>query len=130
MSHSPPVNRCIGVFDDSSTVRAVTERLLTRVGYEALPIETYEELLETIDRLDLLVLDVSLGALDGRDIARAVRQLPGSRAQLPMIAVTAYSDPDLKESLTNAGFVDFLHKPFRPQALYDKIEHWARKVNP
>ena len=117
----------IGVFDDSSTARLVTQRLLTRAGYQAIPVASVAQLLEVIDQLDLLLMDLSLGDEDGREVARALRQ---QGVRLPLIAVTAFADPQLRAELQEAGFADYLHKPFRPQELYDKIERWANLKPP
>ena len=117
----------IGVFDDSSTARMVTQRLLTRAGYQAIPVASVAQLLEVIDQLDLLLMDLSLGDEDGREVARALRQ---QGVRLPLIAVTAFADPQLRAELQEAGFADYLHKPFRPQELYDKIERWANLKPP
>ncbi|MBT9584046.1 response regulator [bacterium] len=120
----------IGVFDDSNTARMVTQRLLTRAGYQAFLVESVSQLLQVIEQLDLLLMDLSLGDEDGREVARTLRQRGGAAARLPLIAVTAFADPQLKNELQEAGFADYLHKPFRPQELYDKIERWANLSPP
>ena len=105
----------------------VTQRLLSRAGYQAIPVESVSQLMQVLDQLDLLLMDLSLGEEDGRDVARALRQ-QGDR--LPLIAVTAFAEPQLRAELQEAGFADYLHKPFRPQELYDKIERWANLKPP
>lgn len=120
---SGPADYCVGVLDDSPAALLVTTRLVTRGGYRALPLATYAELLEAAEQLDLVLLDISLGDLDGRDLARDLRQKPGRLARLPLIAVTGHADGPMVESIHEAGFNGYLHKPFRPEHLYAKIEH-------
>ncbi len=119
---SVPADYCVGVLDDSPSARLVTTRLLTRKGYRSLPLESYAQLLQAAPQLDLILLDISLGDLDGRDLARALREEPGRLGSLPLIAVTAYADAPMVESIQDAGFNGYLHKPFRPEHLYAKID--------
>lgn len=105
----------------------VTQRLLSRAGYQAIPVESVSQLMQVIDQIDLLLMDLSLGDEDGRDVARSLRQ---HGARLPLIAVTAFAEPRLRAELQEAGFADYLHKPFRPQELYEKIERWANLKPP
>ena len=115
----------VGVLDDSATARLVTTRLLSRVGYETLEFETPEQLLEAIGSLDIILMDLSMGEVDGRDVASRIAELGGGKPAVPLIAVTAFVTPELDSDPRAKHFVDYLHKPFRPEQLYDKIEKWA-----
>lgn len=115
----------VGVLDDSATTRLVTTRLLARVGYETLELETPEQLLQAMGSLDIVLMDLSMGEVDGRDVAAQMAEMSGGKPALPLIAVTAFVTPELEADPRVKHFVDFLHKPFRPQQLYDKIEKWA-----
>lgn len=117
----------VGVFDDSAMARLTTTRLLQRAHMETVEIQNWDELLQHLPQLQLLLLDVSLGDEDGREVARRLRLHEQARqlSRLPVIALTAHADEELVQSFLRAGYDDYLHKPFRPQQLYDKIQNWT-----
>jgi two-component system CheB/CheR fusion protein len=69
-------------------------------------------------RPDVIFLDIGLPDIDGYEVARRLRQMPGLDGTL-IVAMTGYGQPDdLKRSL-DAGFDRHLVKPVDP----DAIEH-------
>jgi two-component system cell cycle sensor histidine kinase/response regulator CckA len=104
------------VVEDEDMVRAVAERALARQGYTVLTAENGEaalELLETIDRPDLLVSDVVMPTMDGPTMARHVRrQYP----DLPILFMSGYAEEQLRRSI-DLDNVAFLPKPFSVQQL-------------
>lgn len=104
------------VVEDEDMVRAIAERALTRQGYTVLTAENGEaalELLERIDRPDLLISDVVMPLMDGPSMARQVR---ARYPDLPILFMSGYAEEQLRRSiaLDNVGF---LPKPFSVQQL-------------
>ena len=74
---------------------------------------------------DTLILDINLGtAQDGIDLLREMRAIPGYQ-NTPAIALTAYTMPGDRERFLEAGFDQYLGKPFTKQDLLDHIKHPA-----
>lgn len=97
-------------------VRAIAERALTRQGYTVITAENGEvalELLETVDRPDLLVSDVVMPLMDGPTMARHVRQ---KYPDLPILFMSGYAEEQLRKSI-DLDNVAFLPKPFSVQQL-------------
>jgi len=67
---------------------------------------------------DLAVMDVKMPRLDGIDAARAML----SHRPLPIVILTAFSQPDLVERAVDAGVFAYLVKPFREADLLPAIE--------
>jgi len=59
---------------------------------------------------DLVLLDISLPEMDGREILRRMRNDPSLRT-IPVIAVTAHAMAGDRESLLSGGFDDYVSKP-------------------
>jgi CheY-like chemotaxis protein len=61
------------------------------------------------DRPDLILMDIGLPGLSGLDAVRAIR---ASGGDVPVIAVTSHVMPGDIQQAIDAGFDDFVAKPF------------------
>jgi CheY-like chemotaxis protein len=59
---------------------------------------------------DLILLDLNLPKIDGREVLRRVRENPGTRS-LPVLILTSSEDIGDKEVCRRHGIVDFISKP-------------------
>ena len=71
------------------------------------------------DLPDLLLLDIWMSGMDGRDICKTLRQNERTKA-LPIVMISA--SKDIGRSALEAGADDFLAKPFDMNDLLGKIE--------
>jgi len=62
-------------------------------------------------RIDAIVTDLSLDDGDGLELLREVSA--SSRPRIPMIVITSYATPEIREYARQAGAIDFVEKPFR-----------------
>jgi signal transduction histidine kinase/CheY-like chemotaxis protein len=63
------------------------------------------------EELDIIISDIGMPGVDGYELMRRIRRLPGERGAVPAIAVTAYARPGDRERATEAGFHAHLTKP-------------------
>jgi DNA-binding response OmpR family regulator len=49
-------------------------------------------------------------------------------AKLPILALSGFTDPKVKDSAFNAGFDDYIVKPFSPEELLVRIRAHARRA--
>ena len=104
------------VVEDEDMVRAIAERALVRQGYTVITAENGEvalELLEQIDRPDLMISDVVMPLLDGPSMARIARE---RYPDLPILFMSGYAEEQLRKSI-NLENIAFLPKPFSVQQL-------------
>ncbi|MFO0581590.1 MAG: ATP-binding protein [Anaeromyxobacter sp.] len=110
---TPRGSETVLLVEDDPNVRALAARALERRGYAVLTAADGEGALHLaasgLERVDLLVTDVAMPGMDGRALARKLRQL---RPELPVLFISGYlaSGPDSLEG-------PFLPKPFTPDAL-------------
>lgn len=71
---------------------------------------------------DLVLLDISLPAGDGLQIARKLRNLPQT-ANTPFLFVTANKDPELREQAMDVGAAGLFDKPYNADELLAVIAH-------
>lgn len=76
---------------------------------------------------DLIILDLMLPDMDGLDVCRRIRALPGPAAQVPVLMLTAKGDPMDRIIGLELGADDYLPKPFEPRELLARIRAILRR---
>ena len=103
------------VADDSAAIREILDRLLLTAGAEVTLVADGEKARATaaIRPFDLILMDQTMPLLDGINAARAIREPDALNAEIPIIAMSAFSGAPLPAGL----FDDVLGKPIEPAAL-------------
>jgi DNA-binding response OmpR family regulator len=70
---------------------------------------------------DLIILDVLLSGIDGRDICRELKSNPLTK-KIPLIMISAH--PNAEKSVREAKADDYLQKPFELEDLLIKIKKY------
>lgn len=93
------------------------------MGYESISAATAKEGLQKAvsETPDLILLDIGLPDMDGRDAARLLRSDPASK-HIPILALTAIFDLSLGKSCLEAGCDDYVVKPVTFQVLQEKLQ--------
>jgi CheY-like chemotaxis protein len=96
---------------------------LTHAGYEVATANSAAGALATARerRFDIVISDIGMPEMNGYELARALRTLPGYET-IPMVAVTGYSMFNDREQSLKSGFTAHMTKPIDPRALLDLIE--------
>ena len=71
-------------------------------------------------RHDLVVLDVMLPDINGKEVCQLVRSEP-SMDEVRIICISGMGEPDKIQALRDAGANDFMQKPFDVENLMDRI---------
>jgi len=110
--------------DDSEINRVVTSRLLEMKGHSVTVAGDGDEALNRIAESppDLVLMDVQMPVMDGVEAIRRIRTDPAF-VDLPIYALTAYSDPMEIDRCNAAGANDVLLKPLDVRVLEEKINH-------
>ncbi len=118
-----PDRRSALVVDDVADVTEMLSVLLSHAGYYVVTAASAPAALNAAreQQFDVIVSDIGMPEMNGYQLAREMRLLPGYET-VPMVAVTGYSMFDDKERSTNAGFNAHMTKPIDPRALLDLIE--------
>ncbi|MDQ1336216.1 MAG: Histidine kinase, partial [Thermodesulfobacteriota bacterium] len=120
---SPGGSETILVVEDEEQIRHLADRILTGYGYRVLTAGTGPEALETAKghegAIHLLLTDVVMpGGMSGRELADA---LTGLRPEMKALFMSGYTDNAIGlHGALDAG-VNFLQKPFTPDALSRKV---------
>ncbi|HEY0802056.1 MAG TPA: EAL domain-containing protein [Steroidobacteraceae bacterium] len=74
---------------------------------------------------DCVVLDVVMPGMNGFDVCRALRALPGSR-HVPILMQTSLDDMESVQRAYNAGATDFSSKGINPMLLAERVKFLVR----
>jgi CheY-like chemotaxis protein len=72
---------------------------------------------------DLILLDIDIPLLDGLEVARTLKAA-GDTARIPIVALTAYSQPEDRERAEQAGFDGYLTKPVSPRSVAAEVQRF------
>ncbi|NJM28433.1 MAG: response regulator [Pseudanabaena sp. RU_4_16] len=72
---------------------------------------------------DLILLDLSIPAMDGWEVARRVKA-DRRTADIPIVAITANAMLGDKEAAIAAGCNDYLPKPLDIEQLENRVKYW------
>jgi len=111
------------VVDDVADVTEMLAVLLSHAGYQVFTAHSAGAAMEAAreHHFDVIISDIGMPGMNGYELARAVRTLPGYE-RVPMVAVTGYSMFDDRERSLQSGFNAHMTKPIEPRALLDLIE--------
>ena len=76
---------------------------------------------------DLVLMDIQMPEMDGYDSARLIRA-DGRFADLPINAMTAYAMEQDRKKVREAGMNGHVSKPIDPDALYETVASFARRL--
>jgi chemosensory pili system protein ChpA (sensor histidine kinase/response regulator) len=110
------------VVDDSLTVRRVTQRLLTREGYQVVLAKDGVDALEHLQSItpDVMLVDIEMPRMDGFDLTRNVRNDERTRG-IPIIMITSRTASKHRNYAMELGVNEYLGKPYQEDALLKLI---------
>jgi DNA-binding response OmpR family regulator len=114
--------------DDETTITANLAPFLERAGFRVSVAGDGQSALERIaaGAPDLVVLDVLLPRLDGREVLRRLRR---GGSSLPVILLTQVGEATERALALEEGADDYLNKPFDPYELLARIKAVLRRAH-
>ena len=104
------------IVDDEAFIRENLERILAEEGYRPFSTDSPDEALKLVgeEDIDLVLLDLNLGAQSGLDVLRSLRELdPG----VLVIIITGYGTVESAVEALKIGAYDYIKKPFKADAI-------------
>jgi hypothetical protein len=107
--------------EDEPSVRALVAELLQEAGYRCTPVGAVESALRVLHSeaaVDLLITDIGLPGMNGRELANRAREW---RPQLPILLITGYAGSAIEHKDFLGPGMDILIKPFEIDVLLGKV---------
>jgi two-component system cell cycle sensor histidine kinase/response regulator CckA len=123
--------RTVLLVEDESCVRAVARRILERAGYDVVEARSGVEALMLVEdgtrAIDLLLTDVLLPDMSGRDVSALLRRrIPALRTVL----MSGYTEEIVIAEHGPGGDAAFIQKPFTSAALTETLRHVLGPADP
>jgi len=117
----PPLR--ILIADDNATNRVVASRVLERHGHAVVAVDDGHEavLAAQHEDFDLVLMDMMMPGMDGLEATRRIRALPTAVAQIPVVGLTANTQPEDLIACREAGMNAVASKPISAAKLLEAI---------
>ena len=118
------------VAEDNAINQQVAVGLLAKLGHRA---DVADDGAEAVERVrqgeyDLVLMDMQMPRFDGLAATRRIRTLPGARAGVVIIAMTANATAGDRAACLAAGMNDYLAKPIDRHRLSQVLDRWAGRL--
>ena len=119
-SDAPSRRELIAVVDDDASVRNAIHGMLLSVGLQARTFASAEEFLGSGQQgqTACVITDIHMPGMSGLEL---VATLATEEPRIPVIFITAYGTPRLREQARRAGAILFLDKPFDDDLLLESV---------
>lgn len=123
MSVVPAEKQMVFVVDDEAFNRDIAARYLKKMGYEARQFSDGPSVLQAlaVATPDLILLDIHMPGMNGLEVLSAARQST-VKTELPILMVTADSNPDSVVQAFELGANDYVTKPIDSRTLGARID--------
>ena len=111
------------LIEDNKINQMITQKMLEKKGISCVILDSGEEAIENAktNQYDLILMDVHLPGISGTEATAAIRSFD---TKTPIIALTAISLNENKETLLSFGMNEVITKPFEPDFFYEVIHSY------
>jgi PAS domain S-box-containing protein len=111
----------LAVDDDRTSLKLLTAVLLTE-GYDVLPAVSGEQALEAVAKTppELILLDIVMPGINGFEVCQQLKAHE-TTSHIPVIFLSATTEPEERVVGFKQGAVDFVSKPFQRQELLARV---------
>ena len=125
------ISESILVVDDESMLVRFIEKSLGRLGYKVTASQDSREALEIFrsnpESFDVIITDLNMPDIDGEDF---VREALRTRADIPVILATGYSDTMTEEAAASLGVSKMILKPYTTRLLAEAVREALANGDP
>lgn len=113
------------VVDDEPKIARIARDYLEKNGFRVIAAGDGQSALATArkEKPDLIILDLMLPIMDGRDVCRVLRR----ESDVPIIMLTALAEEVDQVAGLEIGADDYIAKPFSPRALVARVRALLRR---
>ncbi len=118
--------KVILLVEDNKINQMITQKMLENKGISCVIVDSGEEAIENVktNQYDLILMDVHLPSMSGTDATTVIRTFDN---KTPIIALTAISLNENKETLLSFGMNEVITKPFEPDHFYSVVFEYLAK---
>jgi len=118
------------IVDDERELGAMLKEIIETEGYQTINAYDGQEALEIYlkekDNIDIIVSDLGMPNMDGREL---IRELTAMNANVKFIFITGYLDKESKKELFSLGAKDVLLKPFTSEDVLATLSEVSKSIH-
>lgn len=117
------------LIDDDHRLAGLVSEYLGQSGFSVYVSSSGEAGLTDLEVIkpELVLLDLMLPGVDGLEVCRKIRALPGGVGKTPILMLTAKGEPMDRIIGLELGADDYLPKPFEPRELLARVKAILRR---
>ena len=117
------------IAEDDKDIRELISFTLRYAGHQVMSFPNGDDAWNQIlvELPDLVILDVRMPVISGYEVCEKIKQEP-TTAHIPVIFLSAKGQEREIKTGFDVGAVDYLLKPFVPQALNNKVEDILKRI--
>jgi CheY-like chemotaxis protein len=117
--------RRVLVVDDNQIAQQVVGHILERAHYDVSYASRGADALDLLasEQFDLVLVDLQMPEIDGFEVCRRLRQIPGYQS-IPVFALSNNSSDQDRRFSQELGLQGFMVKPIRKQELLDSLRRY------
>lgn len=114
------------IADDNKVNVFVLKQFLQRWGASISEAANGQEAIDILNNvaIDLILMDIQMPVKDGITTTREIRKSNAGYRNIPIIAITASHETDVKEEVLKSGMNDYIIKPFMPDEMLEKLNKY------
>ncbi|NMH88033.1 response regulator [Flavivirga algicola] len=127
-----PIDINVLVAEDNKMNVLILKRFFNKWGITYTIAENGEKALELFKKFDydLILMDLQMPKINGYQAAKIIRKSENkNKASIPIIALTAFAQTDIKKKTEQYKMNGFMGKPFNPEELYKLLRSYSKEYN-
>lgn len=115
--------------EDNEVNQEVAIGLLHRLGHEVVLAENGFVAIDNVKEqdFDLVFMDIQMPECDGNNAIKAIRELGGDKAAVPIVAMTANAMRGDREKCLQVGADGYIAKPINKEKLFLSLDEFCKK---
>lgn len=127
-----PIDINVLIAEDNKMNVLILKRFFSKWRVTYTIAENGEEVLELFEKsnYDLILMDLQMPKINGYQAAKIIRNSEDkNKANIPIIALTAFAQTDVKKKTEQYKMNGFMGKPFNPEELYNLLRIFSKAYN-
>lgn len=118
-------NKSILIVEDNKINQMITKKILEKKKMQCTVVDNGLDAVKRVkeEKFDIILMDIHMPGISGIEATQRIRLF---NKTIPIIALTAITIEDNLEEFYNAGFNEFIPKPFKAEDFFEKINRVLR----
>ncbi|GAB1405580.1 MAG: response regulator [Lentimicrobiaceae bacterium] len=113
------------IAEDNLLNQRIIEILIKRMGWDYTLVPDGQEAVDACiaDKYDVILMDIDMPRMNGWEATLEIRR---RNINIPIIAITAYSEESFRKKSFEVGMNEFLSKPYNKEEIYSTVLQYVK----